>query len=225
LTCTLVLSSFDLPTHSASGLIWRHIAPRVEPFQLYGPLARRPAFSATAQQSDLIVGTGHGAPDEYSAQHESPIWIAGQYNPKEVEGKVIKLVSCETGAVLGPDLVKNGARCFMGYDDDLIWLADADYYSKPWDDPYACTCLLPIIDCLQALLDGKPCGEAYAIEQAGYTANAQANDQGQGPVGDFDLLQSCLAYNAQHSILLGDPAATIHPRPKINLPAPPPMLF
>ncbi len=218
MTCTLVLSSFDLPSHSASGLLVRYIVPRVEPFQLYGPLARRPFFSLSAPSSDLIIGDGHGENDEYTAQGETVIWKVGQYNPREVQGKVIKLISCDTGAELGPDLVKNGALCFMGFDDDLIWIADSGYYGKPWDDPYAKLCLMPVIDSLQALLDGKTCGEAMAIEQAGFQTNAQN-------AADFPLLQSSIEFIQQHAVLLGNPSATVRKRPRISLPAPPPLLI
>jgi hypothetical protein len=217
-TCALVMSSFDLPTHSASGFLMRYIAPRVEPFQLYGPLARRPMFGLIAPSSDLVVGVGHGEPDEFTAQGESLIWKAGAYNIKETGGKIVKLISCQTGAVLGPDLVQNGTLCFMGYDDDIIWIADSDYWNQPWNDPNAALCLGPIISSLQALLDGQTCAEAFAIEQAGFLENAAASS-------DFPLLRDCLTFNAAHSIILGDETATVRPRPRISLPPPPPLII
>lgn len=217
MTCALLLSSFDIPSHSASGFLMRYIAPRVEPFQLYGPLARRPVFSLLAPSADLIIGTGHGEEDEYTAQNESIIWKAGEYDPREAQGKVIKLLSCQTGLVLGPDLVKNGARCFMGYDDDMIWIADSSFYGQPWNDPNARACLMPIMDSLQALLDGKTCGEALAIEKAGYLANAQASE--------FPLIQACLEFDERHTVLIGDPEATIRPRPRVSFPPPPPLIL
>lgn len=217
MTCALVLSSFDLPSHSASGFLMRYIAPRVEPFQLYGPLARRPFFSFVAPAAEFIIGTGHGELDEYTSQGESAIWKAGQYDAREVQNKAIKLLACQTGAILGPDLVQHGARCFMGYDDDIAWIADSRYYGRPWNDPYASVCLMPVIDSLQALLDGKTCREAIAIEKAGYLANAQASD--------FPLLRACLEFDERHSVLIGDPTATIRPRPRVSLPAPPPLII
>lgn len=217
MTCALVMSSFDLPSHSISGFLLRYIAPRVEPFQLYGPFARRPFFTAIAPAADVIIADGHGEMDELSAQNESLIWKAGQYDAREVQNKVIKLLACQTGAVLGPDLVQHGARCFMGYDDDIAWIVDSRYYSQPWNDPHARVCLMPVMDSLQALLDGKTCGEAIAIERAGYLANAQATD--------FPLLRACLEFNERHSVLIGDPTATIRSRPRVSLPAPPPLLI
>lgn len=217
MTCALVMSSFDTPSHSVSGFLMRYIAPRVEPFQLYGPLARRPFFSFVAPQADIIIATGHGEASEFSAQGESLIWKVGQYNTREVQNKVIKLISCQTGVLLGPDLIQNGAQAFLGYDDDIIWVADSAYSTQPWRDPYASLCLGPIIDSLQALLDGKTCEEALAVEKAGDLNNMSMTD--------FPFLQLCLAFNARHSILLGDPNATVKPRPHFMPPIPPPPLI
>lgn len=214
----LSLPIFDLPTRSASGFMYRYILPRMLPEVVMGPVARRPFFSLLVPQSDFILATGHGDSDTTTGQGESVIWTVSQYNPNEIQGKIIKLVQCDTGAELGPDLVKNGAKTYMGFDADLIWIADDSYYSKPWDDPYSAACLGPIIDGIQALLDGQTCGESMAIEKSGFEKNAQDNE-------DFPLLQSSILFNQAHAVLFGDESATIKPRPRISLPAPPPLLI
>jgi hypothetical protein len=216
MTATLCMASFDLPTHSASAFLLRYIAPRMEPFQLYGPIARRPFFSL-APSSDVIIGTGHGEPDEWTAQNESPVWKLGQYNPAEVKGKVVKLVSCLVGQQLGPDLVANGAAAFLGFDDDVVWLADESYWLRPWDDPYAQAVMLPIVQGVHVLLDGGTCSESLQEEKNGYLTNAQMTDS--------PLLKSVLQFNYDHAVLFGDPNAVVRRRPRISLPPPPPLLF
>ena len=214
----LSLPIFDLPTRSASGMMYRYIAPRMLPEVVMGPVARRPFFSLLVPPSDFILATGHGDVDTATGQNEAIIWTVGQYNPSEVQGKVIKLVQCDTGAELGPDLVKNGALCYMGFDADLIWITDDSYYAKHWEDPYSSACLGPIIDGIQALLDGQTCGESMAIEKTGFQQNAQDSE-------DFPLLQSSILFNLQHAVLFGDPIATVKPRPRLSLPAPPPLII
>jgi hypothetical protein len=218
-TATLCLASFDLSSHCASGFIMRHIAPRMEPFsQLYGPLARRPFFGMSAPASDFILATGHGEPDEYTAQNEAVIWKVGSYDKRETEGKVIKLVSCQTGKELGPNLVANGARCFMGYSDDLIWLVNSAFYPIPWADPSSKLCFLPIIDGIHVLLDGGTTQESLDTEKASYLYSMEYTDS--------ELIRACLQFNHDHAILLGDPNATVTPRPQISFPfGPPPLLF
>jgi len=213
------MSDFDLPTRSASGFILRYVAPRVEPVQLYSVLARRRPFQLAAPQSDIIIGVGHGDAIGFSGQNEALILEVGKYDPREVDGKVIKLLSCQTGIALGPDLIKNGATSFLGYVDDYVWVMDSDLASTPWADNMAATSLMPVVDGLNALLDGKICREAFRIEMEGYSRNAEVEEE--------ELVKSCLEFNRDNAVLLGDQNAKIRPRPGLLLPfriIPPPPL-
>lgn len=214
---TVLLSDFDLPTRSASGFLIRYIAPRIEPVHLYSFLVHRLPFQLSAPQSDIIIGVGHGDKDSFTGQNESVIIEVGRYNPREVKGKMIKLLSCQTGVALGPDLVKNGAKAFLGYIDDYVWVMDSDLAFTPWADKLAATSLLPVVDELNALLDGKTAREAFEIERAGYLQNAMVEED--------DLIKACLNFNYKNAVLLGDPAATVRARPKISIPVPPPPII
>ena len=215
----VLLSDYDLPTRSASGFILRNIVPRVEPVQLYAVLARRRPFQLSAPQSDIIIGVGHGDEVGFSGQNEVVILEVGQYDSREVRGKVIKLLSCQTGVTLGGDLIKNGAVAFLGYVDDYVWLCDADLASTPWADKMAATCLMPVVDSINCLLDGKTCREAIEKEKDGYSRNAEVEED--------ELIKSCLEFNRDNSVLLGDQNAKIRPRLGLPLPfkiIPPPPL-
>jgi hypothetical protein len=208
------MSDFDLPTRSASGFLLRYIAPRVEPVQLYSFLARRLPFQLSAPQSDIIIGVGHGSQTSFTGQNEALILEIGKYNPREIKGKVIKLLSCQTGVSLGPDLVKNGAKAFMGYRDDYVWVMDSDFASKPWEDEMAAACLMPVVDGLNTLLDGKTAKESLDVETQGYLKNAAAEED--------SLVKSCLGFNYVNAVLLGDTSARVRSRPNIIIPLPPP---
>ena len=218
---TLAMADFDLPTRSASGFMLRYIAPRVEPVQLLGMLARRLPFRLSAPRADIIIGVGHGDVDVFTGQNEAIILEVGKYDPGEVKGKVIKLLSCQCGVELGPDLVKNGCAAFMGYKDDYIWVIDADLVSTPWaDKEFAGKCLMPVIDGLNALLDGKTAREALDIELAGYSRNAEVEED--------ELIKACIEFNRDNATLEGDGDASIRPRPSLALPfklVPPPPLI
>ena len=165
---SVLMADFDLPTRSASGFILRNIAPRVEPVQLFSVLVRRLPFRLSAPQSDIIIGVGHGNEISFTGHNEALILEVGKYDPREVRGKVIKLLSCLTAVTLGPDLISNGAESFLGYKDDFVWVMDADLTSTPWADTIAAPVLMPVIDELNALLDGKTAREAFDIELEGY---------------------------------------------------------
>ena len=216
----LAMSDFDLPTRSASGFLLRYIAPRVEPVQLLGVLVRRLPFRLSAPQSDIIIGAGHGGVDVFTGQNEAVLLEVGQYSPREVRGKVIKLLSCQCGVILGPNLVRNGCAAFMGYTDDYVWVMDADLASTPWADEMAATSLMPVVDGLNALLDGKSAREALNIELEGYSRNAKVEED--------ELVKACLEFNRSNAILLGDGGAKIRARLSLALPfklVPPPPLI
>ncbi len=212
MTCTLLLPSTDIPSHFSSGMVLRGIGARVEPFQLYGPMARKFMFGFTAPQSDLIVATGHGDPDELKG-----IWKVGGIDRNQVNDKVIELISCNCGKELGPELVKQGAKAVIGFDDDLNWIVCSDNWSDPWNDKYTREALQPIVDGLNNLLDGRTIYESYLIQKNGLLKNA-ANS-------DFELSRSCLEFDAAHIVLLGDGNTTIRARPRVVLPPPPPLIF
>lgn len=213
----LALPDFDLPTRCASGWLLRYILPRLEPVQLFGILDRRLVFQLSAPQSDIIIMTGHGGVDVMTGQNEAVILEIGKYDPREVSGKVIKLLSCQTGVALGPDLVRNGASAVLAYCDDYLWVLDADLAMTPWSDKLAATALMPVVDGLNTLLDGKTAREALDVELEGYARNVSAEQD--------ELIKSCLEFNSKNAVLLGDSGAKITPRPRIIFPIPPPPLL
>ena len=214
----LSLPIFDIPTRSASAFCLRYIVPRAGPPALLGPLARNPFFSMLPS-GDLSILTGHGAPDSATGQGEVPLLTVGLYTPNQVKGRVFKLISCDCGQQLCADLVANGSPCAMGYDQDLIWFIDPNYYLNPYDDEGAKFVMMPIIQGLSALMDGASCAESLAIEKAGYLQSLQQTDN--------PLIQSCLQFDYDHSVLFGDGSATIQKRNFPGVPPfpPPPMLF
>jgi len=217
---TVLMSDFDLATRSASGFMLRYIAPRVEPVQLFSMLVRRTPFRLSAPQSDVIIGVGHGDVDAFTGHNEALILEVGRYDPREVEGKVIKLLSCQTGVKLGPDLIGNGAASFAGYKDDYLWIMDADLVLTPWSDKMAATSLMPVIDGLNALLDGRTAREAFDTELEGYRRNAEAEQD--------ELMRALIEFNRDNAVLLGDPGARVRSRPGLALPfqlIPPPPIF
>jgi hypothetical protein len=171
-----------------------------------------------ASGGDFAILTGHGSPDEQSGQDAVNLWTAGKYSPDQTQGKVIKLLSCDTGLELVPDLITYGkAKAALGYDADYLWLGDPGYYLHPYDDPLAAMCLKPVIAGLNALLDGCTAQQSLDIERAGYLANMENTDS--------ELIQALLQWNLNHGVLYGSGSATIQRCPHFTIPIPPPPLI
>jgi len=217
MTSMLALPLYDLPTRSSSGFLLRWIAPRMGPVQLISILDTSGAFQALSVPSDIIVATGHGNPDILTGHKEAVILRVGDYDPKVVAGKVLKFLSCQTGNQLGPDTINNGALSYAGYGADYVWVVDADKWMTPWSDEFAAKSIMPVVDSINALLDGETAQTAFDIEMEGYTRNADLTEN--------ELIRSCLKYNRNNAVLLGDPEARVKPRPKITMPLPPPPII
>ncbi len=79
-----------------------------------------------------ISGIGHGSPTTFTGHLGSPILKVGSYNPEEVKGKTIHLLSCQTAKQLGPDLIRNGAKAYAGYYENFTFIYDQP--ATPFDD-------------------------------------------------------------------------------------------
>lgn len=214
----IALADHDYPTRSASGFITRYILPRTAPVQLIGPLDRKALFTRLSF-GDFILAMGHGSPTEFCGQNEQVIMDTQHIS--DVKGKMIKLISCETGQELGPALIKAGATGFQGYSEDFLWIMDLDYLSRPWADPLASKALLPVICSMQLILDGKTNQESFNAEIEGFSLNAEIEED--------ELIKACLEFDRDNAIMLGAEDARVRKRPSLPLPfkiiPPPPMIL
>jgi hypothetical protein len=221
MTATLSLADFDLSTRSASGFILRYIAPRLEPFALYGPLARRLLFSLAARNSDVIIAVGHGDSDVVTGQHDAVLLKVGEYDDDEIRDKVIYSFSCQSADYLGPDLVNHGAAAFLGWEDDYLWILDESCVFVPWQDKLAEPCMMPIVSGINTLLDGKTVSEVKQIQDDSYDYYAANTDN--------ELIKDLVEFNRDNFVLYGNPDAKIKPRPPLaalfKIFSPPPMLL
>lgn len=89
---------------------------------------RTAALALATPEVGLIVGFGHGAPDEfYGRSGGDPIFRAGDPDASVVSGKIVHLIGCEAATDLGPALVADhGALAFFGYADRFTYPASGE---------------------------------------------------------------------------------------------------
>jgi hypothetical protein len=115
-------------------------------------MARRIYAAPAAKKPEVvyITGVGHGSYTTYTGDHYDPIFSVGQYQAAEAAGKVIHLLSCQTAAELGPDMVASGCKAYFGYDVNFTFMMDdADVF-------FECDSEIDY-----ALADGLTAGAAY----------------------------------------------------------------
>jgi hypothetical protein len=95
-------------------------------FELKGVNDVRSVFAPKAKNFRVtyISGVGHGSPTRYTGHLGDPILTKCTYDPKEVKGKIIHLLSCQTAKELGPDLIKKGAKAYAGYFENFTFVYD-----------------------------------------------------------------------------------------------------
>jgi hypothetical protein len=85
------------------------------------PLYQRDAVEQTVLAAlglpgvNYLTGVGHGDSNIFTGYCNQEVLQVGDYDPALVAGKIVHLLSCSTGAGLGPDLVANGCLAFFGY--------------------------------------------------------------------------------------------------------------
>ena len=88
--------------------------------------ALRENVESAARRDDIayITGSAHGSDIACFGYDSSPIFEVGDYQPEEVEDKVVHLLSCQTVTELGPDFVTNGCRAYFGYKGNFTFDPD-----------------------------------------------------------------------------------------------------
>ncbi len=115
----------------------------------------------------LVVFNGHGSEDCVSGYKEEPLIIAGK-NEHLLNSKVVYSTSCSSAAVLGKESVKAGARAFIGYEDDFVFLFDKNRTTSPMKDEIARNFLEPSNALVISLLKGNKVQDAFDTSQESF---------------------------------------------------------
>lgn len=104
------------------------IKQRITPIILTGSNDTRANFKNACLRKGVVYisGVGHGSPTAYTGYRYDRLLEIGGYDPREVKGKIIHLLSCKTAQQLGPDVVRNGACAYFGYFEN---------FTITWDHP------------------------------------------------------------------------------------------
>jgi len=127
---------------------------------LYGDEATREKIEETLETVDPLFfhAVGHGDVNVYTAQRKEVVFVACE-NDDLLAGRVTYLLSCKTGAVLGPSIVNKGGTAYLGYRDVFGWIVKEPH--DPATDEYARAFMELTNTIASALLRGRTAREAY----------------------------------------------------------------
>jgi hypothetical protein len=128
--------------------------------------ANRAALSNALAQDGVVFLTGvaHGVGDSFPADPTQTVLSTTNFNPPQIAGKIVHLVSCYTGSTLGNALAGpggGGALAFFGYTDLFQWPVGVP--SAVIDLFFSCDAAIDF-----ALAEGKSAGEAYTAAVQAY---------------------------------------------------------
>ena len=88
--------------------------------------AFRENVESAARRNDIayITGSAHGTNIACFGYDSLPIFEVENYQPEEVDSKVVHLLSCQTAAELGPNFVTNGCCAYFGYKGNFTFDPD-----------------------------------------------------------------------------------------------------
>jgi len=153
----------DLPTryaHYWHGLVISEARRRgLTVHDLPGESARRAEFEEAIRTANplFFLGEGHGSRTKFAGQRLE-VLMEACVNDDLMASRVAYLLSCHTGAELGPSCVGKGCLAFLGYDDLFGFVIIVPY--DPVTDPYARSFQLASNAIPMTLIRGGTTGQA-----------------------------------------------------------------
>lgn len=171
--------------------------------------ARRKEFESVVKKvkPDLIFLNGHGSSKRVLGQDNEPL-VELKGNAKILRGAVTYAVSCKSAAQLGPGSVAEGARAYIGYAEDFVFVIDLQRQTKPHHDRVARLFLEPSSRVPLSLLKGNTVAEARERGRSAFRRNIRKLLTSEAETEDSSLLRF-LFWDMQHLVAHGDQAARL----------------
>jgi len=151
-----------------------------------------------------FTGVGHGNEDTYTGQ-ELEILLAVGLNEEIMSGRVVYLLSCLTGVALGPALIANKCKAFLGYRVSFTWLVDTRY--DPEDDPKAASFKYATNTIALSLASGYMTLQAYKAGIKAFDDGIELWSQSEDP--EASEVIHWLAVDRDGFVLYGDKSAMV----------------
>ncbi|MBI5072736.1 hypothetical protein HZA99_02875 [Candidatus Woesearchaeota archaeon] len=111
------------------------------------------------QEPKLVIFNGHGREDAVGGHKNEPLIVAKQ-NETLLKEKITYAISCKSAKELGPESVKQGAKAYLGYEEDFIFFYEPKKMTEPLADKTAELFLEPSREAMLSLIKGNSVEEA-----------------------------------------------------------------
>lgn len=159
------------------------------------------------QKPELIMFNGHGNPPTICG-HKNEALIKQGENEEILEEKIVYARSCSTASSLGPSAVKKGAKTFIGYTEDFVFLIDNSRTANPLKDEFAKPFLTASNQIIKSLLNGRTALEAHQRSQKVFDEQIESLQKSDAPPEAQHLLP-WLFWDKTIQTILGEKNAQI----------------
>ena len=198
----------DVTTHYlfnwAKAIIDLAIKKRVEVLDLKLGRANKKEFTSIIPRGQLcfVFLNGHGDVDCVCGYNDEILIKVGE-NERLLESKIVYALSCRSGRELGPKSIKAGAKAYIGYNDDFIFVFEADKVTKPLQDFTAKLFLYPSNYIARCLLKGHTVEDSCRRSQKLFMDNIQKLLSSEAS----SELVPYLFWDMRHQVCLGNRAS------------------
>lgn len=174
---------------------------------LDGDKANRDRVIGTLEKRspELVILNGHGAEDCVMG-HNNDV-ILEDDDEKAVKSKIIYTRSCKSAKILGQKSITYGARAYLGYDEDFIFMYSPDKIFRPVEDEAAALFLEPSNHIPISLIKNHTAEEANNNSKAMFRKNIEKLLV-DGPSSEHYSAIGFLYWDMIHQVCLGDEEAT-----------------
>lgn len=122
---------------------------------------------------DLICLNGHGDSQSVTGQ-DNDVLVSASINAYVLKDTITYALSCRSAKTLGLVAVKNGARAYIGYREDFVFMYEQPKISHPLEDKTAELFLAPAYLLMTSLIKGNKTETAYQRSQEAYRNNIKS---------------------------------------------------
>lgn len=174
---------------------------------LAGKEANKGKFSWAVKKfkPSFVFLNGHGSPNMVTGFNNEPI-VKFADNEKILKDTVTYALSCSSAKRLGKSCVAEGAKTYLGYDEDYIFVFDEEKENDPLNDKTAGYFLNPSSRLVETILNEKTTGEAFQDSQNTFKETIQKFSLSESTAEERELLPYLL-WDMEHQLCLGQKEA------------------
>lgn len=155
----------------------------------------------------LAFFNGHGSADSIFGQNGEMV-VSTVLNAEKLAGKIVFARACQSAKKLGKAAVEKGAKAYLGYKEDFVFLFDKDKEEKPLEDETASLFLEPSNRVAEVLIQGGSAGEANKTGKAAYREKIEGFLTSEASPAETEAVRY-LIWDEQNQTCVGDQKARV----------------